>query len=335
MARLLIVSPGFHGYYASIRRAFEALGHDVETYCYDAASSSLERVWRKARHELPGRLRGSGTHLSPELVSQRAATRVREAGPDIVLVIRGDVLTEEFWHAAATTANHVAVWMYDEMRRTAFDPHLVGRYASMATYSALDTQALIDQGFDALHVPLGFDDTAPMARSAAGRGVVSFIGAPFVRRADALHALMSAGIPVQAWGRGWSDHPYDRARTWRLKSAGVPSGRDVPGPEAHAIMRNSIGTLNIHGDQDGFTMRTFEAAGVGAVQFIDRADVEEYYVPGTEVLVFEDHDHLIELARDVLQRPATYVGLRERAREHTLAEHTLRHRAMALEGLWA
>ena len=334
MTRLLIVSPGFHGYYTSIRRAFESLDYTVETYCYDAATSSAERVWRKARHELPAKLRGKDAHLSPQVVSQRAASRVREVKPDIVLVIRGDVLTEDFWQAAQTSASHVAVWMYDEMRRTDFDPQLVGRYARMATYSALDTQALVGQGFDALHVPLGFDDTAAMSTTSAGRGVVSFIGAPLAKREDALQALMSAGVPVQAWGRGWSDHPDDRARTWRLTSRGIPSGRDVPGTDALAIMRNSIATLNIHGDQDGFTMRTFEAAGVGAVQLVDRVDVEEYYVPGEEVLVFEGHDELVALARDVMARPSSYAALREQGRRRTLAEHTLRHRAEALEHLW-
>lgn len=333
--RMLIVSPGFHGYYASIRRAFESLGYDVETYCYDAASSSAERLWRKARHELPGKLTGKDAHLSPQLVSQRAAQRVREVDPDIVLVIRGDVLTVEFWETAAQVADHVAVWMYDEMRRTDFDAELVGQFARMATYSALDTRTLIEQGHDALHVPLGFDDTATMGETTSGLGVVSFIGAPFAKRTDALRALMRAGVPVTAWGRGWSDHPFDRARTWRTASMGIPNGRDVAGTEALSIMRNSVGTLNIHGDQDGFTMRTFEAAGVGAVQFIDRADVAEYYTPGEEVLVFENHDELVELARDALRRPDAYRELRERARARTLAEHTLRHRARALEGMWA
>lgn len=335
MTRLLIVSPGFHGYHAAIRRAFEQLGYDVDTFCYDVAASSTERLWRKTRHELPAKLRGRAGHLSPELVSQRAATVVRDLKPDVVLVIRGDVFTQEFWQTAADICGHVAVWMYDEMRRTEFDPALVGQYARLATYSALDTQELVRRGFDALHVPLGFDASTRTADVSAGTGVISFIGAPFAKRTNALAALMAQGLPVMAWGRGWSDHPYDRARTWRLKGSGIPNGRDVPGAEAHAIMRNSIATLNIHGDQDGFTMRTFEAAGVGAVQLIDRADVAEYYAPGEEVLVFDGHEELVEIARRVLAHPDDFRQLRERAQERTFAEHTLTHRARLLEAMWS
>lgn len=333
--RLLVVSPGFHGYHAAIGRAFVGLGHDVETFCYDAVDSPVEKVWNKARHELPAKLSGGSGHQSAETVSRRAAQRVRAARPDVVLVVRGDTLDEGFWAAAASGGRPVVVWMYDELRRTTFDAPLASRYAQIATYSALDARALIAQGIPARHVPLGYDDTPQPHRATSGSGFVTFLGAPSPARIAALNALQSSGLPIRVWGRGWSDHPIDRARTWRLRSRGLPSGRDVPGELAHAIMRNSIATLNIHGDQDGFTMRTFEAAGSGAIQLIDRADVEEFYIPGREVLVFDGQDDLVSLARRVAAEPQAYHPLREAARRRTLAEHTLTHRARSLKELWA
>lgn len=331
--RMLIVSPSFHGYHAAIARAFEKLGYDALTYCYDAVDSTAEKVWNKLRYELPTKLVGGDAHQSADTSSRRAAERVRDVAPDVVLVVRGDTLTEEFWQVASAGGRPVVVWMYDEMRRTAFDASLVSKYARIASYSPLDVQALVAEGIEALHVPLGYDDTAEPNASTEGIGVVSFLGAPSPKRHGALLALHEAGIPVRAWGRGWSDHPFDRARTWRLSSSGLPNGRDTPGPVAHAIMRNSIATLNIHGDQDGFTMRTFEAAGSGGVQLVDRADVSEVYVTGEEVLVFENAEELVEIARRAEARPEGFVALRE-ARRRTLAEHTLRHRAQQLEGLW-
>lgn len=334
MTRLLIVSPGFHGYYAGVARAFTRLGYEVETHQYDAVSSPLEQAWNKVRHEMPAKARGESRHLSERTVSRRAVRRLRESRPDVVLVIRGDVLTEEFWQEAAHGRRPVVTWMYDEIRRTAFDADMVGRYSRLATYSALDTAQLRAGGHDAQHVPLGFDDSIVRTHTSSGSGVISFVGAPSPRRAEALNALTAAGLPVKAWGRGWSDHPLDRARTWRIRSAGLPAGRDVSGPDAHAIMHNSVATLNIHGDQDGFTMRTFEAAGVGGVQLIDRDDVSEFYEPGDEVLVYRDAEELTEHARRAVRRPQDFRVLRERAAARTVAEHTLRHRAQALERLW-
>lgn len=332
--RLLIVSPSFHGYHASIARAFTKLGYDAVAYRYDAVDSTPEKLWNKARYELPTRLLGGDAHQSAETVSRRAAARVRDVDPDVVLVVRGDTLTEDFWQVAAHGGRPVVVWMYDEMRRTSFDAGLVARYARIASYSARDVQTLIIQGVEAAYVPLGYDDTAEPTRSDEGAGVVSFVGAPSPKRRQALLALHDAGLPVRAWGRGWSDHPFDRARTWRLRTSGLPNGRDRPGSVAHAIMTNSLATLNIHGDQDGFTMRTFEAAGSGGVQLIDRADVSDFYVPGQEVLVFENRDELLECARRAVARPRDFGALRTAARSRTLAEHTLTHRADELRKLW-
>lgn len=331
--KLLIVSPGFHGYYQAIGRAFDRLDYDVALHCYDAAGRG-EKAWNKVRWELPSRLGGADRHLSAQRVSRRALAAVRSTRPDVVLVVRGDVLGEEFWAGVAAHGCPAAVWMYDELRRTVFDAEMVSQYAGLATYSASDTAALRSRGMDALHVPLGFDDTVPSAESADGAGVFSFIGAPLPGREKALAALLRAGLPVRAWGRGWSDHPMDRARTWRLHGRDLPNGRDVPGPLAHTIMRNSIATLNVHGDQDGFTMRTFEACGAGAVQLVDRADVVELYEPDRELITFGSDDELIDQARRIMSRPSDFRAMREAATKRTLAEHTLTHRVRDLQRLW-
>ena len=59
-------------------------------------------------------------------------------------------------------------------------------------------------------------------------------------------------------------------------------------------MAGARASLNLHGDQDGFTMRTFEACGVGGLQIVDRADVDSLYDPGSELLVFNSTQELVE-----------------------------------------
>ena len=73
-------------------------------------------------------------------------------------------------------------------------------------------------------------------------------------------------------------------------------------------------------------MRTFEAPGVGALQVIDRPDVDRYYIPGEEVLVYESID---ELMRFVPAFSVTRSGarkIREAGQKRTLAEHTFDQR---------
>jgi spore maturation protein CgeB len=163
---------------------------------------------------------------------------------------------------------------------------------------------------------------------------VVFVGARYPNREALLTALAGSGVPVRAYGRDWSGHPLDRLRTWRLRQPAVPHGRDLPLAEAYGVMAGARAALNVHGDQDGFTMRTFEACGVGAVQLVDRADVSRHYEPGAELAVFGSPEEAAELAhRAVTDRPWAQ-GLRSAGRARTLAEHTFVHRARTLEALW-
>lgn len=330
--RLLLVSPEFHGYWRSIESAFTALGHDVVTHLYDAAPRA-EKLWNKVRHELPSRLRGTRQHLSPAVVTARAIEVLHQTRPDIVLVVRGDALTADFWGAARDVGAVPAMWLYDEIARMDYEIETIGDLAAIATYSALDAATLQRRGVPAVHVPLAYD---PAVRPTHHRfsGEFTFIGARFGKREDIMTALAAAGLPARAFGRDWSTHPLDRLRTFRTSGSPVPAGRDLALADAYGVMAASLGTLNVHGAQDGFTMRTFEAAGVGAVQLIDRADVGDLYEPGREVLVFSDTEDLLRLCRDVLASPTRMADLRAAAQQRTADEHTFVHRARVLQTLW-
>ena len=164
---------------------------------------------------------------------------------------------------------------------------------------------------------------------------INFVGAKYPNREETLQALVAAGLPVRAYGRAWSRHPYDILRTKQFKDSGVPAGRDIDRSEAYGIMASSPATLNIHNNQDGFTMRTFEAPGVGALQVIDRPDVDRYYIPGEEVLVYESIDELIEICTRIFRDPKWARKIREAGQKRTLAEHTFDQRVKILEQLWA
>lgn len=333
MSRLLLITPQFHGYWQSIERAFIQLGYDVVVFCYDAAPKG-EKVYNKLRYELPSRLEGKPRHLSDELITARACQVLDRVRPDQLLVVRGDSLTSDFWVQAQRQVASRAVWLYDELRRMYHDfSAVIDSGVAVATYSPQDAAALQRQGVRAALVPLAFDPELALP-APTPVAEVSFVGAAYPARINALRELQAAGIPVRAFGRGWSNHPIDRVRTWRLHGQGVPNGRDLPRSAAYAVMRDSVATLNLHGDQDGFTMRTFEAAGVGAIELVDRAEVATLYEPGREVLVFDSADELLELCRRALSDRAAMVKLRVQARARTLAEHTFVHRARQIAAWW-
>ncbi|MCL2542001.1 MAG: glycosyltransferase [Nocardioidaceae bacterium] len=327
--RILQVSPGFHGYWRSIEQALRTRGHDVVTHVYDDRPSLPARLGHKLGHELPERLGASRHDAYVRATTARTLAALREHRPDAVLVVKGDVLGAAFW-AELDRIPH-ALWLYDEIRRTRHTTEELARLGPVATYSASDAAALAAAGADARHLPLAFDPGLATEPSRGRGDAVVFVGARYPSREALLTGLAQRGVAVTAYGRDWSRHWVDRLRSWELTRPEVPSGRDVSRAASYRLMADGVAALNVHGDQDGFTMRTFEACGVGAVQLIDRADVGELYEPGREVAVFDGLDELVGLCERASRDRVWAEGLREAARRRTLAEHTFDHRVAVLE----
>ncbi|GAB3247314.1 hypothetical protein GCM10027425_03040 [Alteromonas gracilis] len=333
--RVHVLSPAFHGYHQAIAAALEAAGHSVTTTAYDHQTGPAARVGHQVRHELPRRV---GLDRHDALVARhtaRALAGVRATDPEAVLIVKGDTLGEQLWDHVGARGVRTAVWLYDELRRTHYDLEDLASRGPIATYSACDHALFASSGIDSRHLPLAYDHRLIEIDPRTRNDEIVFVGARYPSRERALVALADSGLPVRAFGREWSGHPVDRLRTWDLRRPPVPGERDLDRAAAYVEMGAATATLNIHGDQDGFTMRTFEASGVGGVQLIDRSDVADLYEPGREVLVFESTDELVDLCRRLVDDPDWAEGVRTAGRKRTLAEHTFDHRIRVLEQMWA
>lgn len=332
-ATLLVISPTFHDYWRSIERAFTAEGYDVVTHCYDDFATFGAKAHNKLVYELADRIRpGTGTRRLSRDATAEALEVLRVVRPDVVLAIKCDVMADALWDEVDRLGATRVLWLYDELRRTHHDTAALAGFHAIASYSHHDVDAMCAQGLDAHHVALAFDPdyTAP----AVANSDVVFVGARYPKREALLVEAHQRGVPIRAYGRDWSRAWADRARTWSWHRPDLPAHGEVSRREANALMAGATATLNIHGDQDGFTMRTFEAAGIGALQLVDRADVDEFYGPESEVIAFESVDEIVELTRRAATDPRWRSRVAEAARAHTLAEHTFVHRARQLATLW-
>ena len=330
MSRVLLVSPAFHGYWRSIAAALEQCGHQVEAHRYDELAGGGAKVYNKVRYELGERLALGGAAAQARDFSARAAQAVTRADPEAVVVVKGDVLGDDFLESLG--ARPRVLWLYDELRRTRWTIERLRAFGPIASYSPQDVADLDEAGIAATHLPLAYDPAVPFTPRVTPEAV--FVGARYPNRERLLVGVQLLGAPVRAYGKTWSNHPFDRLRTWRLTGASLPVGREVSLADAYGLMAGAPAALNIHGDQDGFTMRTFEAGGVGAVQLIDRADVDRHYDPDSEVACFDGADDLAELIQRARTDRRWADGLRARSRKRTLAEHTFVHRTRVLEALW-
>ncbi len=76
--------------------------------------------------------------------------------------------------------------------------------------------------------------------------------------------------------------------------------------------------------------RIFEAAGAGACLITDSWDgIDKFLTPGTECLVAQNGEEVVELLRTLTPAQATEIG--QAARKRLLSEHTYAHRAETVE----
>lgn len=328
--RILLVSPAFHGYWRSISTALQSQGHEVVVHCYDEPRNFKEKLENKLLHDLPEKLRWS---TAAGAMTRKTIESLQDARPDVVIVVKGDQLESEWWTEVARSGAARVTWLYDELRRMRYSRELLTQIGPIASYSPSDTEVLREWDVPAVHLPLAFDHRVVVRpENQAG---ITFVGARYPSRERVLKDLQDGGIYVKAYGRTWSRHLLDVARTRQFKNSGIAAGPDLPRERAYGVMAGSPATLNLHGDQDGFTMRTFEAPGVGALQLVDRVEVGQYFELGTESLAFSSKEELTELSRRAFVDTPWADNIRRAGRRRALAEHTFDHRVRVLEDTWA
>lgn len=329
--RIVLLSPAFHGYWRSIQHGLEQCGHDVTTVVYDERAAMADKLLGKLTSDVPRHLGRDRFAAEARRATARADEQLRSGTPDMLVVVRGDAIDPALVDSVRMRGARTVLWLYDELRRTRFESGQLECYDLVATYSPADAADLRRILSAVIDLPLAFDErlvgnpgTAPMSPE------LLFIGARYPNRERILFDAAGAGVDVQAFGRDWSRHPVDRIRSLSWRRPAVPDGRDLDRSAAARATAHALTTLNIHGDQDGFTMRTFEVCGVGGLQLVDRPDVALHYEPGTEVVVVESTSEIVEAVGRAHRDTGWARRIRESGQRRTLAHHTFRHRCEKL-----
>lgn len=142
---------------------------------------------------------------------------------------------------------------------------------------------------------------------------VSFIGQPHGSRVDTLKALAEKGIATEVYGFGWKDRPR------------------LPFHQMVRMFSRSKINLNLSNAsqqaQSQIKGRNFEIPGTRSFLLSDPADnIEAYYTPGKEIVLFSSVEELAEKTKYYLQHEDERNKIAEAAYTRTLAEHTWHHR---------
>ncbi len=195
---------------------------------------------------------------------------------------------------------------------------------------------------------------------------MTFVGQPHGDRRYIVRELGRRGIKVETWGAGWKRgratqdeliQIFARSRiNLNLPNAWAPPGdtrierAPSPGPVARALDRHAAGRRLKRAARPGVRRvrqlaqsrtalqprpelpqqikgRNFEVPGCGGFLLTGRVeDLDSYYTPGEEILVFEDVDDLAAKARYYLAHDEERAAVARAGLEKTLREHTYVHR---------
>lgn len=332
--KLLIISPAFHGYCYSIADGFEQLGYETTVYRYDAFDDFTSKLRNKVLYELPSKVGFDGERAAEKDSTEKAIRMLQETNPDKLVVIKADILGTAFWEEVQKRKIPYILWLYDDLERHRYTLDFLKSMPIVVSYAHAETKKFLENEINAHYVPNGYDPKLSELPTKRNNEIV-FVGSRYENREELMLSLKNAGIPVRAYGRQWSHHPFDRLRTWDLRRPDIPAERDITLAEAYRVQAGAAGAINVHIPQAGLAMRTFEVPGMGGIQLIDRPEVEEFYELDKEVLLYKNTEELIELCQRLTTDSTWSESIRTAAIKRSETEHTFYHRALKMDQIWA
>jgi len=331
-------------YYRGIIRALHARGHRVTFYEPDA--------YERQQHRDMADPDWARVVVYPGVGEEGVRRALDEArGADLIVKASGVGVFDELLEAAALDlkrpGNLVAFWdvdapaTLDRVQTNSQDPFraLIPRYDLILTYGG---GAPVVSAYGALRArrcvpiynaldPATHHPVAPDPRFAGNLGFLGNRMPDREARAEEFFLRAAALLPHKKFllgGSGWGDK-------------GLPPNVSYLGhvftPDHNAFNCTPLAVLNISREsmaRYGFSpaTRVFEAAGAGACLITDHWEgIEEFLVPGREVLVAQDGAEVAAQLADLTPARAREVG--QAARTRVLAQHTYAQRAETLESV--
>jgi spore maturation protein CgeB len=338
--KILVVSPMYGGSWpiaGYAARALTGLGH--ETHLLDLSSfhdgfRALERFGarRTRRSALEGRycdVLGAGIGAAVEALE-----------PDVVLALAQAPLSAAALDEIGASGALRVLWFVEDFRLLTYWREVAAHYDHVFTIQdgeCLDaigavTDARVEYlpcGFDPeIHRPLGL---GPPERAAYGSDV-GFVGAGYRNRRLAFRRFLDSDFRI--WGSDWTG-AEDFARVIQRGGARINTEESV------RIFNATSVNLNLHSSTyhdgvdprgDFVNPRTFELAGCGAFQVVDRRALLPPLFGARELAIADSVGEMREITRHYLAHPEERIPMAGRARRRALAEHTYRHRLERLLG---
>jgi len=285
--------------YTHFLPAFRALGH--ETFFFESFARDH--------------------HADFAALNRALLAEVEEVQPDVVFTV---LMTAEVWLETVAMMRRIGCrvvnwstddsWKYREFSRLIaadFDLYATTWPDALAWYAR--------DGICNVHLTQWAASSAWLAEPKAAaecRVQASFVGSAYGNRSARVAALREAGISVECHGHGWPNGPVAAERI----------------PE---ILRDSQLSLNFSdaggGSGQQIKARVFEVPAAGGMLLSESAPhLDDYFVPGREVVLFQGNAELVAQARRLLAAPVERDAVARAGHARVAREHTYEQRLREL-----
>jgi spore maturation protein CgeB len=162
---------------------------------------------------------------------------------------------------------------------------------------------------------------------------VTFVGQRYGRRPEVVQRIQSAGYDVECWGQGWPAGRLDQREMIRVFSSSAINLNLSNAWQPDYSLRARLGAfargieLDTRPRPEQIKGRNFEVPGCGGFLLTQRVPrLEDYFVEGEEIALFDAEDDLIPQIRHWLEHPDERAAVAEAGYRRVLAEHTYDHR---------
>jgi spore maturation protein CgeB len=302
----------------SFQKAFERLGIKTETFFYKKKgklafiekNKHVKDLWR--------------SYMNKRLIAQ-----VRNARPDILLILKGETIQPETLQKIREKTETLIVNVFPD------NPLYMGKFEAIEPchyFFVKDSYVLDTLRKDGLknvfylpqctdldiHKPMHLNDSEKSMYDSD----LSLIGSMYPYRLKLIKQLVEFNPSI--WGRGWS-------KVSNKEILKLYRGKDIRGTQKAKAISGSAISLNPHhplNDINGVNKRTFDIAACRGFQLVDcKADMERVFTINEEIICFRTIDELKKLITFYLEYPDERDQIAEAAYQRVLKEHTYDHRA--------
>jgi len=266
---------------------------------------------------------------------ERLEETIRLEQPELVFLMASCLPAEAHYgrlrHACDKTGSRLAFWLLDDPYE--FDANIKASAVADAIFvSDLWSSWHYIAPCPVVHLPMAASPEAhfrPVTRR--GGPAVFFCGVSFDNRTRLLRDLkpLLETRHTVVLGGGWDTGMLPFARNLRVGNETLPLYYNASDLVLNVGRRLNLANRNVGLAPSTPGPRTFEAAMGGAAQafFVEGLEIEDYYEPGKEVLLFDTVGDFAAILERIADEPDFSLSVGRAAQARTLAEHTYAHRA--------